>query len=260
MSTLEDNQEAMVRKAFSSRPAGKEKNRRQPPKKREAPKRKILFRYSVPRMLLPRKPGIPEDFRMTETETAVPSTGAPGNRASPGSGKRKGKSSFSGARRGPRPEPGEAPDSSAGNQPENRESRPQAAPSGSGERQNRQGDRGQGSALSATAREEAGQIPGRPSGRQKPGQPSLRWTAREEAGDRSQEAVRETEARAAVLLATVRTVRETVPVFRDVRTAEAMTAEEGLTAGAEVQKRSGEKAPGGYGYRPEKALQRGQQL
>ena len=68
-------------------------------------------------------------------------------------------------------------------------------------------------------------------------------TAREEAETETREAVRETEARAAVPSATVRTVRETVPVFRDVRTAEAMTAEEGLTAGAEVPEAIGRESP-----------------
>ena len=48
MSTLEDNQEAMVRKAFSSRPAGKEEKQEAAPKKAEAPKKKNIIQVFRP--------------------------------------------------------------------------------------------------------------------------------------------------------------------------------------------------------------------
>src|SRR5699024_11661534 len=48
MSTLEDNQEAMVRKAISSRPAGKEEKQEAAPKKAEAPKKKNIIQVYRP--------------------------------------------------------------------------------------------------------------------------------------------------------------------------------------------------------------------
>ena len=248
MSTLEDNQEAMVRKGVfqPGLPGKDEKTGGRPQKKPEAPKKKNIIQVFRPQNATTKEARNSRRFQERPArKPAVPSTGsAEGNRTAPGSGKRKGKSSFSGARRGPRPEPGEATDSSrrqSAGEPGNPAPRlllqvPASA-------RTARATEARAAALSATAREEAETDP-REAVRETEARaavPSV--TAREEAGTDPREAVRETEARAAVLLATVRTVRETAPVFRDGRTAEAMTAEEGLTAGAEVPEAIGRESP-----------------
>ena len=195
-------------------------------------------------MLLPRKPGIPEDFRMTETETAVPSTGSAGESNVPRLRKEKRQEQLlrSTARSAPRARRShrlvqQAISRRTGNPAPRLLLQVPASARTVRETEAR------AAALSATAREEA-----EPDPREAVREPEARAavpsvTAREEAGTDPREAVRETGARAAVLLATVRTVRETAPVFRDVRTAEAMTAEEGLTAGAEVPEAIGRESP-----------------
>ena len=195
-------------------------------------------------MLLPRKPGIPEDFRMTETETAVPSTGSAGESNVPRLRKEKRQEQLlrSTARSAPRARRShrlvqQAISRRTGNPAPRLLLQVPASARTVRETEAR------AAALSATAREEAETDP-REAVRETEARaavPSV--TAREEAGTDPREAVRETEARAAVLLATVRTVRETAPVFRDGRTAEAMTAEEGLTAGAEVPEAIGRESP-----------------
>ena len=169
-------------------------------------------------MLLPRKPGIPEDFRMTETETAVPSTGSAGESNVPRLRKEKRQEQLL--------------RSTARSAPRARRSH-RLVPQAISRRTGNPAPRLllQVPASARTVRETEARAA------------ALSATAREEAETDPREAVRETEARAAVLLATVRTVREIAPVFRDGRTAEAMTAEEGLTAGAEGPEAIGRESP-----------------
>ena len=146
MSTLEDNQEAMVRKAFSSRPAGKEEKQEAAPKKAEAPKKKNIIQVFRPQNATTKEARNSRRFQNDRNGNGRPQHGERRGIERPQAPEREKARAASQEHGAVRAQSQEKPQTRpAGNQPENRESRPQAAPSGSGERQNRQGDRGQGS-------------------------------------------------------------------------------------------------------------------
>ena len=146
MSTLEDNQEAMVRKAFSSRPAGKEEKQEAAPKKAEAPKKKNIIQVFRPQNATTKEARNSRRFQNDRNGNGRPQHGERRGIERPQAPEREKARAASQEHGAVRAQSQEKPQTRpAGNQPENRESRPQAATSGSGERQNRQGDRGQGS-------------------------------------------------------------------------------------------------------------------
>ena len=145
MSTLEDNQEAMVRKAFSARPAGKEEKQEAPQKKAEAPKKKNIIQVFRPQNATTKEARNSRRFQNDRTGSGRPQHGERRGIERP-QPQEKEKAKINPEHGTVRAQSTEKPQNHpAASQPENREVRSQAPAQNSGERQNsRQGDRPQG--------------------------------------------------------------------------------------------------------------------